>query len=163
MPAPATLTYGVPGANPSRHVVFDAPVDGSGKTTVTATAKGDRCELTLAAGPGVTGGPAIFTLAPASEGCTVSEDADVKPGTVSPGSGGFDRPGGGGPMGGGGNGGGGPMGGGAVSGGGCGCGVGGAAQAGGGLALAVLCSLGAAVAMGARRRARDTQRKEVRS
>lgn len=97
LPAPATLTYGVPGTNPSRHVVFDAPADGSGATNVTAKAESGRCVVTMTAGTGVTGSPAIFTVGTAAEGCTVSEDADVKPGTVSPGSGGFDKPAGGGP------------------------------------------------------------------
>jgi MYXO-CTERM domain-containing protein len=162
LPAPATLSYGVPGTNPSRHVVFDAPVDGTGQTTVTATAKGDRCEVTLAAGPGIAGGPAIFSLAPASAGCTVSEDANVAPGTVSPGNGGFDRPGGGGPQGGGsgaaGSGGGG--GGGITTGGGCGCHTGGAGSAGGGLALALAV---ATISRARRRKGRDTQRQEARS
>src|SRR4029079_4455660 len=90
LPAPATLTYGVPGTHPSRHVVFDAPADATGATAVTAKAEGGRCLISLAAGAGVTGSPAIFTVGTAADGCTVSEDADVKPGTVSPGSGGFD-------------------------------------------------------------------------
>jgi MYXO-CTERM domain-containing protein len=163
LPPPAMLTYGVPGKNPSRHVVFDAPVDGTGHTTVTATAKGDRCELTLTAGAGVTGNPAIFTLATAADGCTVSEDADVKPGTVSPGSGGFDRPGGGGPVtgaagsgGGGGSGAAGDGGGGATTGGGCSCRAGGAGPTGGGILLVLAVALG----LRARRRA---SRGDVRS
>jgi MYXO-CTERM domain-containing protein len=163
LPAPATLTYGVPGMNPSRHVVFDAPVDGTGHTTVTATAKGDRCEISLAAGPGVTGGPAIFTLAPAAMGCTVSEDADVAPGTVSPGSGGFDRPGGGGPQGGAGSGAagsGGGAGSGATTGSGCGCRAAGTGTVGSGLAAA----LAVATILGTRRRkGRHPRNQEARS
>jgi hypothetical protein len=104
LPAPATLTYGVPGGNPSRHIVFDAPADGMSRTQVTATAQGGRCVVTLAAGQGVTGKPAIFTLATAANGCTVSEDANVPPGSASPGSGGFEKPNGGGPGAGGGSG-----------------------------------------------------------
>jgi MYXO-CTERM domain-containing protein len=135
LPAPATLSYGVPGANPSRHVVFDAPADATGHTAVTATAKGDRCELTLTAGAGVTAAPAIFTLSAASDGCKVSEDADVAAGTVSPGSGGFERPGGGGPAGGGtgapgGTGAGGTSGGGTSGGGTSGVGTGGGVSGG---------------------------------
>ena len=130
LPAPATLTYGVPGANPSRHVVFDAPADTMVRTTVTAVADGDRCVVTLAAGAGVTGAPAIFTLATAAEGCTVSEDADVPPGTAPPGSGGFDRPPGGGP-------------GGGAGGGGCGCLIGRGAD----LPLPAAIVLGAAIAV----------------
>ena len=129
LPAPATLTYGVPGGNPSRHVVFDAPADATARTTVTAAADGDRCVVTLAAGAGITGAPAIFTLATAAEGCAVSEDADVPPGSASPGSGGFDKPGGGGPDSGG------------AAGGGCSCRV---AQA-GSFSLAAIV-LGAAIA-----------------
>jgi MYXO-CTERM domain-containing protein len=130
LPAPATLTYGVPGTNASRHVVFDAPADATGSTTVTAEAKGNRCVLTLTAGAGVAGVPAIFALTPASDGCKVSEDANVAPGTVSPGSGGFDRPGGGGPNGGGGGSG---SGSGTTGGGGSGGGSGGGGSNGGGV------------------------------
>lgn len=159
LPAPATLTYGVPGTNPSRHVVFDAPADATGATAVTAKADGGRCVVTLTAGAGFTGAPAMFTLAAAADGCTVSEDADVKPGTVSPGSGGFDKPAGGGPSTGAGGGstngtgtgtgtGGTNGGGGAAMGSGCGCGVGGGLTAGGTLLLAL------AMAFARRRRAR---------
>ena len=91
VPGPATLTYSVPGGNPSRHVVFDAPSDSTGRTTVTATVRGGRCAVTLTAGAGVTGVPAIFTLSTAASGCTVSEDANVAAGTVSPGMGGFGQ------------------------------------------------------------------------
>jgi hypothetical protein len=121
LPAPPALAYSTPGANPTRHVVFDAPRDGTGRTAVSASASGGRCLVTLTAGQGVTGAPAIFTLAPAADGCGVSEDADVPPGTVPPGSGGFDRPGGGGPTGP--DGGPGSTGGGG-GGGGCGCALG---------------------------------------
>jgi hypothetical protein len=159
LPAPATLTYGVPGTNPSRHVVFDAPVDGSGATNVTAKAEGGRCVVTLTAGSGFTGSPAIFTMGTAAQGCTVSEDADVKPGTVSPGSGGFDKPAGGGPTTGSGTGNGtgnatgnaGMGGGGSLAtGSGCGCELSGASRF--GAAAAALGSL--AVALARRRRTR---------
>jgi len=139
LPAPATLTYGVPGANPSRHVVFDAPADTMVRTTVTAVADGDRCVVTLTAGAGVTGAPAIFTLATAAEGCTVSEDADVPPGTAPPGSGGFDRPPGGGP-------------GGGAGGGGCGCLIGRGAELPSAGAVVLGAAIAALVARGRRRR-----------
>jgi len=160
-PPPTTITYGVPGANPSRHVVFDAPADSTGHTTVTAMVAGDRCVVTLTAGSGVTAGPTIFTLSTAASGCTVSEDADVMPGSVSPGTGGFDHPGGGG-SGGQTTGGGGTKGGGLTGSGGsggtvtagCACTAGakGLAGAGGTLALTLMCS---ALFMVGRRRRRD--------
>jgi len=128
LPAPATLVYSVPGANPSRHVVFDAPADTMDRTTVTATVEGDRCKVTLTAGAGVTGRPAIFTLATAANGCTVSEDADVPPGSVSPGTGGFMKPAGAGGKGGGG----------------CSCRAAGASPAAGGWIALVAAALGIA-------------------
>ena len=132
LPAPATLSYSVPGANPSRHVVFDAPADAMGRTTVTATVRDGRCAVSLVAGPGITGMPAIFTLSTADQGCMVSEDANVAPGTVSPGSGGVNRP----PGGGAGGGGGAPAGGGAGGAPGGGAGARGQADAGAGPGLA---------------------------
>jgi hypothetical protein len=158
VPGPTTsLSYGVPGANPSRHVVFDAPADAMGRTAVTATVAGDRCVVTLAPGEGITGAPAIFTLSAASGGCAFSADADVAPGSVSPGSGGFDHPGGGGGPG---SGGGGSSGTGGSAGakgnvsGGCSCGVAGGAWSGAGAAGAALAAFGAALASRRRRRTR---------
>ena len=146
LPAPATLTYGVPGGNPSRHVVFDAPADTMTRTTVTAVADGDRRVVTLTAGAGVTGAPAIFTLATAAAGCTVSEDADVPPGSASPGSGGFEKPPGGG----------GPGGGGSVSGG-CGCLIGRGANLASPAAIALGAAIAALVVRGRRRQREGDQ------
>ena len=83
----STMTYGVPGTSPSRHVVYDAPEDSSGKSMVTAAASGGRCVLTITAGAGMAGEPLMFTVASAADGCTVSEDTAVAVGTVPPGGG----------------------------------------------------------------------------
>jgi hypothetical protein len=83
----AVMTYGVPAKGASRHVVFDAPESASGKSSVTAAPKGDRCELTLGAGEDLAGHPLMFTLSPASEGCKIAAATDVVPGTP-PGAGG---------------------------------------------------------------------------
>ena len=83
----ATLAYGIPAKAASRHVVFDAPEDPSGKSMVTAVVQGDRCVLTIAAGPGFTGHPVMFTVGPAAGGCTLTEATDVVPGAPPPGGG----------------------------------------------------------------------------
>jgi hypothetical protein len=83
----STMTYGVPGSSPSRHVVFDAPEDGSGKSMVTAAVSGGRCVLTITAGAGIAGEPLMFTVDSAANGCTVSEDTSVATGGVPPGGG----------------------------------------------------------------------------
>jgi hypothetical protein len=75
------LSYGVPGAAPSRHVVFDAPQDGEGRAAVTASAAGGRClvKLTSSGNAKLTGRPVVFTVGPAASGCAVTEDPDVPP------------------------------------------------------------------------------------
>ncbi len=85
--APTTMSYGVPGANASRHVVFDAPEDANGASTVTASASSGRCVVSITAGAGFAGHPLMFTVASAADGCTPTESTDVGPGTP-PGSGG---------------------------------------------------------------------------
>ena len=85
--APATMSYGVPGERRSRHVVFDAPEDASGKSTVSATAQNGRCVVTITAGAGFTGHPLIFDVADAAGGCAVTEGVDAPPAPV-PGGGG---------------------------------------------------------------------------
>ncbi|HXU02420.1 MAG TPA: hypothetical protein VN903_15755, partial [Polyangia bacterium] len=76
--APDRLSYAVPGAVASRHVVFDAPADDAGRTQVVADAKGDQCALTLVAAQGgdraMLATPAIFTVGAAAAGCTVAAD-----------------------------------------------------------------------------------------
>jgi hypothetical protein len=79
--SPSTMTYGVPGSSPGRHVVFDAPENASGKSTVTATAAGNRCVVSITAGDGFTGHPLMFTVAASSGGCAVTEGSDVPAGS----------------------------------------------------------------------------------
>ncbi len=83
----ATMTYGVPGGSGSRHVVFDAPEDAGGKSTVSVAAQGGRCVITITAGAGFAGHPLFFDVADAASGCTVTEGADMPPAAV-PGGGG---------------------------------------------------------------------------
>jgi len=130
--SPATMTYGVPGGSASRNVVFDAPEDGSGKSTVTAAAKGDRCVITITAGSGFAGRPLMFTVSSAADGCKATESTDVGPGGPPPGTGGAGGAGGGDGTGGSG---------GSGNGKGCGCRVGEAPDGGVG-ALALLFGLG---------------------
>lgn len=77
----STMTYGVPGTAPSRNVVFDAPEDANGKSTVTATAMSGRCVLNITAGDGLTGHPLMFTVSTAADGCTVTDGTDVPAGS----------------------------------------------------------------------------------
>jgi hypothetical protein len=78
---PGALSYGVPGAASSRHVVFDAPEDGEGRAAVTASAAGGRCLVKLSSSGDrkLKGRPVVFNLGPAASGCAVGEDADVPP------------------------------------------------------------------------------------
>jgi len=92
----ATMTYGVPGGSPSRHVVFDAPEDGSGRSLVTATASGGRCIVQITPGAGFSGRPLMFSVGKADDGCAVAEDTHVPPGEPPPGDGGNGGGGGGG-------------------------------------------------------------------
>jgi hypothetical protein len=85
--AGATLTYGVPGASAGRHIVFDAPEQTDGQSMVTAAATGGRCVVTITAGAGVTGHPAMFSVSAAADGCKVSPDTDVAPGMPPAGGG----------------------------------------------------------------------------
>jgi hypothetical protein len=123
----ATLTYSVPGASTGRHVVFDAPEQSDGQSTVTAAAVGDRCTVTVVAGPGLAGRPLMFSVGTAASGCTISEDTDIPPGVEPPG-GGVTTAG----TGGNGGGSGGNVGSGAS---GCGCALGGVPAFHGGIAL----------------------------
>ncbi len=83
----ATMTYRVPGGSASRHVVFDAPEDGSGKSLVSAAADSGHCLVSITAGAGFAGRPLLFSVGTAQAGCLVTEDADVPPGGPPPGSG----------------------------------------------------------------------------
>jgi hypothetical protein len=77
----ATMTYGVPGTSPSRNVVFDAPEDANGKSTVTAAASNGRCVLSITAGDGFTGHPLMFTVSTAADGCAVTDGTNVPAGS----------------------------------------------------------------------------------
>jgi hypothetical protein len=85
----ATMTYGVPGGSPARHIVFDAPEAGDGTSAVTASAASSRCVITVTAGAGggIAGHPLMFQVAAATDGCTVAADTDVGPGMPPPGGG----------------------------------------------------------------------------
>jgi len=85
--SPTTLTYGVPGASAARHVVFDAPEQADGQSTVTAAAQAGRCVITITAGAGFTGHPLMFSVSTAADGCKLSEDTNVQPGEPPPGGG----------------------------------------------------------------------------
>ena len=50
--APVTMSYGVPGGSPARHIVYDAPEAGDGTSAVTAAAASDRCLVRITAGSG---------------------------------------------------------------------------------------------------------------
>jgi hypothetical protein len=85
--SPQTMTYGVPGDSPSRHVVYDAPEAGDGQSLVAAAAMGGRCVITITAGEGFTGHPLMFSVDSAANGCTPTDSTDVGPG-MPPGTGG---------------------------------------------------------------------------
>jgi hypothetical protein len=82
----ATMTYGVPGGSPSRHIVFDAPEAADGTSAVTASAQSGRCVVVISAGAGggLAGHPLAFQVAAAADGCTVKADTDVSPGIPPP-------------------------------------------------------------------------------
>jgi hypothetical protein len=95
----ASMTYGVPGNSPGRHIVYDAPEAADGSSAVTASAAAGRCVVAIAAGAGsgIAGHPLMFQIGSADGGCTVSADTDVAPGAAPPGpDAGMPVPGGGG-------------------------------------------------------------------
>jgi len=76
----ASLTYLVPGGGASRQVVFDAPEDRQGRSSIAATPAGDgRCRLVVSAGgaQAMPGRPLIFTVAAAAGGCAVAAEANA--------------------------------------------------------------------------------------
>jgi MYXO-CTERM domain-containing protein len=83
--AGATLTYGVPGTAAGRHVVFDAPADASGSSTVTTSSSNGRCAITIAAGGTFTGQPLVLNVDTAANGCKATESPAPPP--VSAGAG----------------------------------------------------------------------------
>lgn len=76
-----SLGYVAQGDVSARHVVFDAPSDGAGRSKVTMTRKGDDCVVSIEAAKSAagafTGRPLVFTVSPAAEGCGAVEEADV--------------------------------------------------------------------------------------
>ena len=82
-----TMTYGVPGESASRQIVFDAPEDSTGQSTVTAAPQGGRCVVSITAGPGFAGHPLMFAVASAADGCRATEDTNVPAGEAPTGGG----------------------------------------------------------------------------
>ncbi len=85
----AELAYVATGDGEARHIVFDAP-ETDGKSNVAATAEGAKCSVKITPGPGLVGRPLVFRVAPAAQGCTVTEEKGVAlqnapPGTNGPG------------------------------------------------------------------------------
>jgi hypothetical protein len=72
----ATMAYASRGDTATRHVVFDAPEDEAGRSTVSARAENGGCALTITAGgPGAYDGrPLVFTLAAAADGCQATNE-----------------------------------------------------------------------------------------
>ena len=153
--APATMTYGVPGGSPARHIVYDAPEAGDGSSAVSASAASGRCVVSIAAGAGggLTGHPLMFQVSAAGDGCKVTEDTNVAPGTPPPGGGVTPIPG---TPGTGGIGGGNPGGGGQSASGGCSCAL--ASAGGAGVSSAVLAVIIAALVVARPRRRRRRAR-----
>ena len=83
------MKYVVPGGSASRHIVFDAPEATDGTSTVTASASGTQCLISIVAGSGsgFRGRPLMFQVAASSGGCTATDDTNVAPGTAPPGGG----------------------------------------------------------------------------
>jgi MYXO-CTERM domain-containing protein len=77
-----SLAYGVPGKSASHHVVFDAPADSTGKSSVTTKVEADRCTISITPGGAgaFAGSPLIFSLSSAKDGCAVNEDKTPPPG-----------------------------------------------------------------------------------
>ncbi len=85
----ASMSYGIPAADPARHVVFDAPEASDGSSSVAAVAQGGRCVLTITpgSGGGITGHPLMFQTDSATNGCTVTASTDVGSAQPPPGGG----------------------------------------------------------------------------
>lgn len=76
----STLSYAL--GSGGRHVVFDAPVDVAGKSTVTVAAKDGKCRVTITAGGTLPGQPLVFVTSAPAEGCKLAEDGDVPSASV---------------------------------------------------------------------------------
>lgn len=90
-----SLAYVATGDAEARHIVFDAPAT-DGKSAVAAKAEGGKCAIEITAGGALAGKPLVFRVAPASAGCTVTEEKGIAlqnaPGAGGPGSGGPGDP-----------------------------------------------------------------------
>jgi hypothetical protein len=72
-----SLVYQAP-AKAATHVVVDAPVDGKGNATITATAKDGGCAVTIASGGSTPAKPAVFQL---DDKCAITADPKLTGGT----------------------------------------------------------------------------------
>jgi hypothetical protein len=86
-PAGPTMTYGVPGGSPARHIVYDAPEAPDGSSEVIASARQGRCVVSVTAGRGggQRGRPLMFQVARAADGCAVTPERDAPPAPETPG------------------------------------------------------------------------------
>jgi MYXO-CTERM domain-containing protein len=86
--SPATMTYGVPSSATSRHVVYDAPEASDGTSSVTASASGGQCvvSITAGSGKGFTGHPLVFAVA--ANTCAATDIGSATPPDVDGGTGG---------------------------------------------------------------------------
>ncbi len=85
--AGGTLAYAAAGDLAARHVVFDAPEDANGASSVTAKAAGDTCAIRITPGSGTgafAGRPLVFGVGAAKDGCAVTEDKPAPPATTGP-------------------------------------------------------------------------------
>ncbi len=85
--AGATLSYAVPGDSAARHIVFDAPEDSTGSSTVSVAADSGRCAVTITAGSGFVGHPLMFQVASAADGCQATDGTNVPSASPPPGGG----------------------------------------------------------------------------
>jgi MYXO-CTERM domain-containing protein len=85
--SPATMTYAVPAATSSRHVVYDAPEASDGTSSVTASASNGQCVVSITAGSGggFTGHPLVFAVA--ANTCAATDITGVAPPDVDGGTG----------------------------------------------------------------------------
>jgi hypothetical protein len=75
--ASPTMTYGVPGASPARHIVYDAPEARDGTSAVTASVSEGRCVVSISAGSGggLAAHPLMFRVASAADGCAMRDQS----------------------------------------------------------------------------------------
>jgi uncharacterized RmlC-like cupin family protein len=92
----ATMAYTASGDVGTRHVVFDAPEDAAGRSTVVARPDNGRCAVTITAGgaDAYEGRPLVFTLGTVADGCQPTNEKPAAPpetgSAAAPSSGGID-------------------------------------------------------------------------